>query len=35
MLKNAGLQGSVLSGRHITIGFGPFELPTYSLLHMQ
>ena len=26
MLKNAGLQGSTLSGHRMTTGFGPFEL---------
>ena len=25
--KNAGLQGSTLSGHRMTTGFGPFELP--------
>ena len=33
MLKNnAGLQESILSGYHMTMGFGPFELPTRGLL---
>ena len=33
MLKiNTGLQGSTLSGPHMTTGFGPFELPTRGLL---
>ena len=30
--KSAGLQGSTLSGHHMTTGFGPFELPTCGLL---
>ena len=30
--KNTGLQGSTLSGPHMTTGFGPFELPTRGLL---
>ena len=30
--KNTGLQGSTLSGHHMTTGFGPFELPTRYLL---
>ena len=30
--KNTGLQGSTLSGPHMTTGFGPFELPTHGLL---
>ena len=32
MLKNTGLQGSTLFGPCMTIGFGPFELPTRGLL---
>ena len=28
--KNAGLQGSTLSGHRMTTGFGLFELPTLS-----
>ena len=33
MLKKiTGLQGSTLSGPHMTMGFGPFELPTRGLL---
>ena len=30
--KNTGLQGSTLSGPRMTMGFGPFELPTHGLL---
>ena len=30
--KNAGLQGSTLSGHRMTTGFSPFELPTCGLL---
>ena len=30
--KNTGLQGSTLSGPHMTTGFGPTELPTRGLL---
>ena len=30
--KHTGLQGSSLSGPRMTTGFGPFELPTRSLL---
>ena len=29
--KNTGLQGSTLSGPRMTMGFGPFELPTHGL----
>ena len=31
-IKNAGLQGSTLSGHRMITGFGPFELPTIGLL---
>ena len=30
--KNTGLQGSTVSGPRMTMGFGPFELPTHGLL---
>ena len=30
--QNTGLQGSTLSGPRMTMGFGPFELPTRGLL---
>ena len=30
--KNTGLQGSTISSHHMTMGFGPFELPTHGLL---
>ena len=30
--KNTGLQGSIISGHHMTTGFSPFELPTRGLL---
>ena len=30
--KNAGFQGSTPSDHHMTIGGGPFELPTHGLL---
>ena len=30
--KKAGLPGSILSGHHMTIGFGPFEFLTRGLL---
>ena len=33
--KIAGLQGSTLSGHHMTTGFCPFELPTCELLQRQ
>ena len=32
MLENTGLQWSTLSGHCMTMGFGPFELPTCGLL---
>ena len=32
ILKNTGCQGSTLSGPRMTMGFGPFELPTRGLL---
>ena len=32
VLENTGLQGSILSGSLMTMGFGPFELPTRGLL---
>ena len=32
MLEKHWLQGTSLSGHHMTMGFGPFEIPTCGLL---